>query len=116
MGSRFGWRGLSVARRRPPGQNGAMPHPPDLVALLDALRERPEDGDRWLDLAAWLEDHGREDEAAAVRVYWPVFRDNVTVAGVPLGLTLRQVARQAGTLGPEARRIEENLLRFLAED
>jgi hypothetical protein len=35
---------------------------------------------------------------------------------VPLGLTLRQVARNAGTLGPQARQIEENLVRFLASD
>ncbi len=93
-----------------------MPDPPDLVALLDALRERPDDANRWLALGTWLEDNGRDDEAAAVRVYWPAFRDNVTVARVPLGLTLRDVARHAGTLGPQARRIEDNLLRFLAED
>jgi uncharacterized protein (TIGR02996 family) len=93
-----------------------MPDPPDLVALLDALRDRPDDGDGWLALAAWLADHGRDDEAAAVRVYWPAFRDQVTVTGVPLGLTLRQVARNAGTLGPQARQIEENLVRFLASD
>jgi hypothetical protein len=39
-------------------------------------------------------------------VFWPTLRDNVTVAGVPLGMTLRQVARHARTLGRQARRVE----------
>ncbi len=93
-----------------------MSDPPDLTVLLNAIRERPDDGDCWQALASWLEDMGRDDEAVAVRVYWPMFLDSVTVARVPLGLTPRQVARNAGVLGHQARQIEQNLHRFLAED
>jgi hypothetical protein len=34
---------------------------PDLPAILDAIRERPEDERRWLALASWLWDNGRDD-------------------------------------------------------
>jgi uncharacterized protein (TIGR02996 family) len=37
----------------------------------DAIRERPDDGARWLALAGWLFDNGRDDEAVAVRAFWP---------------------------------------------
>jgi uncharacterized protein (TIGR02996 family) len=76
---------------------------PDLPALLDAIRERPDDGLRWLALASWLWDNGRDDEAAAVRAFWPALRDTVVEAGVSLDETLRQVAWHSKTLARRAR-------------
>jgi uncharacterized protein (TIGR02996 family) len=79
---------------------------PDLPQLLDAIRARPDAEAGWLTLASWLRDNGRDDEAAAVRVFWPTLRDDVLVGGT-LEATLRQVARYAGRLGTRAREIEE---------
>ena len=76
-----------------------------MPAILDAIREEPDDGPRWLALAGWLLDNGRDDEAAAVRVYWPVLRDNLT-ASVSLDETLRQVKQNAARLGRRAREAE----------
>jgi hypothetical protein len=77
---------------------------PDLPAVPDAIRERPDDGPRWLALAGWLLDNGRGDEAVAVRVYWPVLRDNLARAS--LESTLEDVARHARLLGRRARGAE----------
>jgi hypothetical protein len=79
---------------------------PDLPAILDAIRERPDDGARWEALGAWLWDNGRDDEAAAVRVYWPVLRDNVVEAGVSAEDTVADVARHARILGGAGREVE----------
>src|SRR5262245_31064128 len=79
----------------------------DLLTILETIRQRPDSGPDWLALAAWLTDEGRDDEAAVVRVFWPTLRDNLTVAGVSLGATLRDVARHARRLGQRAREIEE---------
>ena len=79
---------------------------PDLTVLLHAIRERPGDGQRWLALAAWLWDNGREDQSAAVRVIWPTLRGNVLVSGVPVHETLRQVVRRAARQGHRARQVE----------
>jgi uncharacterized protein (TIGR02996 family) len=78
---------------------------PDLPAILDKIRERPDDEGRWLTLAGWLADNGRDGEAAAVRVFWPTLRDDVLVGG-SLEATLRHMARHAGRLGRRARQIE----------
>jgi uncharacterized protein (TIGR02996 family) len=77
---------------------------PELPAILGAIRERPDDGPRWLALAAWLRDNGRDDEAAAVRVYWPVLRDNLARAS--LESTMADVARHSRLLGQRAREVE----------
>jgi hypothetical protein len=84
---------------------------PDLPALLEAIRANPDYGPRWLALAAWLWDNGRDDETAAVRAFWPALRDTVVEAGVSLDETLRQVAwhskmlaRRAGEMGSRAAR------------
>lgn len=79
---------------------------PDLAVLLTSLRERPDDGHRWLALASWLWDHDRDDEAAAVQVFWPTLRDNMLISGVSLYATLRHVARNAVSLGRRAREVE----------
>jgi len=77
---------------------------PDLPAVLDAIRAKPDDGPRWPALASWLWDNGRDDEAAAVRVFWPVLRDNLARAS--LESTLADVARHAKLLGQQAREAE----------
>ena len=77
---------------------------PDLPVILDAIREKPDVGPRWLALAEWFADNGRDDEAAAVRVYWPVLRDNL--ARTSLESTLADVAWHARLLGRRAREDE----------
>jgi uncharacterized protein (TIGR02996 family) len=78
---------------------------PDLPQFLDAIRARPDAEAGWLALAGWLWDYGRDDEAAAVRVFWPTLRDNVKVAGVSVEQTLRELARDVARLGRRAREI-----------
>src|SRR5215468_7837320 len=67
----------------------------DLTVILTAIRDNPDHGHRWLHLASWLWDNDRDDEAAAVQVFWPTLRDNVTVAGVPLRANRRGRAVKA---------------------
>jgi uncharacterized protein (TIGR02996 family) len=43
---------------------------PDLPAILDAIRQQPDDERHWLAFAGWLWDNGRDDEAAVVRAFW----------------------------------------------
>jgi uncharacterized protein (TIGR02996 family) len=76
----------------------------NLPTILDAIREQPDDGPRWLALASWLSDNGREDEAAAVRVFWPALQDDL--ARRSLDDTLEDVARNAELLGQCARKVE----------
>lgn len=83
-----------------------MPPPLDLPAILSAIRETPDDGSAWLAVASGLWDNGRDDVAVAVRVFWPALRDNVTVLGVSLHATLRQMGHHAAKLGRRAREIE----------
>jgi uncharacterized protein (TIGR02996 family) len=78
--------------------------PPDLAEILEAIRERPDDRNRWLALASWLWDNGRDDEALVVRVLWPTLRDNV--ADTSLKATLSEVKRNAKRLAKLARKIE----------
>ena len=78
---------------------------PDLPQLLDAIRERPADESRSLALSRWLWDEGRDDESVAVRLFWPTLRDNVP-GGVPLEMTLRELARHAARLGGRVREID----------
>ena len=72
-----------------------------------AIRERPDGGARWLALAGWLWDNGRDDEAAPVRAFWPTLRDNVTEGGVSVEDTLRQLGRHAKILSRRAREVQE---------
>jgi hypothetical protein len=72
--------------------------------LLDTIRANPDDGPRWLALAGWYWDNGRDDEAVAVRVFWPALRDDLE--RVTLEATLADVARHAAILGKRAREIE----------
>ena len=79
---------------------------PDLPAILTrsaAARRRP----RWLALAGWLSDNGQYDQAAAVRVFWPVLRKNVAESKVSLDETVRQLGRHAKLLGRRAQEVEE---------
>jgi hypothetical protein len=81
-----------------------MSQSPNLAEILNSVRERPDDGRRWFDLASWLWDNGRDDEAVAVRVLWPTLRDNL--AHVSLEATLAEVVRNAKRFAKLARNIE----------
>ena len=78
---------------------------PERSAILAAIRDQPDDGPRWLALASWYWDNGRDDEAAAVRTFWPVLRDNLA-DGLSLDDTLADTARNARLLGQRARQVE----------
>jgi uncharacterized protein (TIGR02996 family) len=74
-------------------------------ALLAAILADPDDEVAWLALAAWLRDDGRDDEAAAVRVFWPALRNSLG-GGRTLDFTLEYVRANARRLGREARQFE----------
>ena len=78
--------------------------------LLDAVLADPDDGDRWLNLARWFQDFGRDDEAAAVRVFWRTLSDSRHSCR-SLDAVLDDVRRNAGLLGAYAREIEEQAAR-----
>ena len=77
---------------------------PKLITILDAIREDPDDADRWLALACWLHDNGKDDEATTVRVLWPTLRNNLECES--LAETLADVARNAKMLAALARKVE----------
>lgn len=77
---------------------------PELEGILSAIRDDPDEETRWLSLARWLSDNGRDDEAVAVRVLWPTLRDNL--ASATLGDTLADMARNAKVLAAIARKVE----------
>jgi hypothetical protein len=81
-----------------------MSQPPDLAAILNAIRERPDDGSCWVALSSWLWDNGRDDEALVVRVLWPTLRDNFTCES--LKATLSEVKRSRKRLAKLSRKIE----------
>ena len=58
-------------------------------------------GTGWEALSTWLEDNGRDDEAAAVRILWRMLRANLACAS--LENRLADVARNASVLGAIAR-------------
>lgn len=68
---------------------------PDVAVILNAIRERPNDGHRRPALASWLWDNDRDDDAVAIQVFWPDLRGNVLVEGNSVYATLRYVARHA---------------------
>ena len=82
-----------------------MPDAPD-SDLLDAIRADPDNESSWLNLARWFQDSGRDDEAAAVRVFWPTLRDSLGVRRSIIAV-LADVRRNASLLGASAREIEE---------
>jgi uncharacterized protein (TIGR02996 family) len=75
-------------------------------ALLAAILADPDDEPRWLALAGWFADHGREDEAAAVRVFWPALRNSLG-GGRTLDWLLEYVRANADRLGGQARQFEK---------
>jgi hypothetical protein len=77
---------------------------PDLTTLLNAINDAPDDPDRWIALACWLGDNGKDDESNVVRVFWPTLRDNLSYAS--LATTIADVARNAKVLGAIARKVE----------
>ncbi len=84
---------------------------PDLTQLLTAIRASPDDGARWLDLAAYYQDVGRDDESDAVRVFWPALRDGLE-DGSSLDFALEHVRRHAGRLGRRAREFEQQVVSY----
>lgn len=60
----------------------------------------------WLALAGRLWDDGFDDDAAAIRVFWPTIAETIA-GGVPLEAALKQVRRHSARLARLARRIEE---------
>jgi hypothetical protein len=56
--------------------------------------------------AGWLSDNGRDDEAAAVRVFFSVLQENLE-RGATLDETLAIAQRNAGRLARRARLLEE---------
>jgi hypothetical protein len=76
---------------------------PDLRAAIVA---GPNDGERWLNLARWFADYGRDDEAAVVRVYWRTLSDSLLIRR-SIEAVLDDVRRNASILGACAREIEE---------
>jgi hypothetical protein len=78
----------------------------DYEAILDSIRRKLNDPARWLALAGWLADNGRDDEAAALRVFHPVLEENLD-RGATLESTLAIVERNAARLARRARRMEE---------
>ena len=75
------------------------------ATILDAIRRNPTAPVCWLGLAGWLADNGRDDEAAAVRVFYPVLVENLE-RGATVEETLTIVRRTAGRLAIRARRME----------
>jgi hypothetical protein len=83
---------------------GAMPEPDH--ALTAAVAAEPDRESAWLALAAWFRDNGRDEEAAAVRVFWPALRDGLA-GGRTLERILEYVRVNAWRLGPQAREWEK---------
>ena len=69
---------------------------PDLPTILDAIREKPDDGPRWLALAGWLLDDPRE--GAGTGMFATPVGSAVAVAGTSplLGLLTRTTAHGTG--------------------
>jgi uncharacterized protein (TIGR02996 family) len=82
-----------------------MPDQPD-PALLAAILSEPDTEAPWLGLAGWYADHGRADEAVAVRVLWRTLSDSLHVQRPP-DAVLDDLRRNASILGATAREIEE---------
>jgi uncharacterized protein (TIGR02996 family) len=79
--------------------------PDDLPAILDRLRAAPDEAAHWLAWADWLRDNGRDDEAAAVRMFHPAIRDSLAM-GMGLAEAMELVARHAVKLARLAGSIE----------
>jgi hypothetical protein len=81
----------------------------ELSRILNAGRSNPDNSARWLALASCLRDNGRDDEAAAVRMFYPVLQDNLA-RGETLESTLALMQRNAARLARRARRMEEEAI------
>jgi hypothetical protein len=80
------------------------PPPPSDVAVLRAVRHRPDDGAAWAALTGWLENNGHPDEADAVRAFWPAIVGGLYV-GMPLTRAGSLLGRHAAGLAKLARRL-----------
>ncbi len=94
----LGWAGETFAGLMPPN-----PQHSDL-AILRALRDRPDDGAAWARFTDWLVDNGHDDEADAVRAFWPAIADSLYM-GMPLMRAMSLLGRHAAGLSKLARRL-----------
>jgi hypothetical protein len=78
----------------------------ELHAILDTIKADPDDAHHWISLVCWLSEQGKNDESNAVRVLWPMLRDNLRFAR--LEATLADVARNAKVLAALARKTERH--------
>jgi hypothetical protein len=88
---------------------------PDLPTLLASVHENPDDGPRWLALAAWYAANGREDEAVAMRMFWPALRENVAAGDMTVDWVLADLTAHAATLAAVAREVEAGRAARIAE-
>lgn len=94
----LGWPGETFAGLLPPTiQAGDL-------AVLRAVRDRPDDGAAWAALTGWLADNGHADESDAVRAFWPAIADSLDL-GMPLTRAMCLLGRHAAGLGNLARRL-----------
>jgi hypothetical protein len=98
----LGWAGATCASLLP-----LNPQAADL-AVLRAVRDRPDNGAAWAALTEWLGDNGHEDEADAVRAFWPAIADSLYM-GMPLTRAMSLLGRHAAGLGKLARRLGATL-------
>jgi hypothetical protein len=92
------WAAVAATGLLPP-----TPQPSE-VAVLRAARDRPEDGAAWAALTGWLADNGHQDEADAVRAFWPAIADSLYM-GMPLTRAMSLLGRHAAGLAKLARRL-----------
>src|SRR5690349_13987020 len=96
---------VMLAARSTSSHHPSGPVPPlRLTTLLNAISDAPDDPDRWIALACWLGNNGKDDESNVVRLLWPTLRDNLAYAS--LAATLADVARNAKVLAAIAREVE----------
>ena len=110
LATRVPWPFASIAGSAPKADHPAAtlisPSSEDTPVSRTAIRAEPTDGGRWQALAGWLRNTGREDEAAALRVFWPALRDSL-LAGRTLDFALEYVRKNAVRLGQRARDFEQ---------
>ena len=73
------------------------------------VRLDPEYDSNWTALSNWLKDKGKDDEAAAVRMFYLAIRDSMA-EGMPLESAMELVSRHAGNLARLAGTIERQSL------
>jgi hypothetical protein len=94
----LGWAGATCASLLPPNLQAAD------LAVLRAVRDRPDEGAARAALTEWLGDNGHKDEADTVRAFWPAIADSLYM-GMLLMRAMSLLGRHASGLGKLARRL-----------